>query len=76
VEKHPDADRLNVTQVDVGADELLQIVCGAPNVRTGMKVPCALDGAVLPNDFRIKPTKMRGVVSNGMLCYRQRVRAA
>ena len=68
VEKHPDADRLNVTQVDAGAGELLQIVCGAPNVRAGMKVPCALDGAVLPNDFRIKPTKMRGVVSNGMLC--------
>ena len=68
VEKHPDADHLNVTQVDVGAGELLQIVCGAPNVRAGMKVPCALDGAVLPNDFRIKPTKMRDVVSNGMLC--------
>lgn len=68
VEKHPDADRLNVTQVDVGTGELLQIVCGAPNVRAGMKVPCALDGALLPNDFKIKPTKMRGVVSNGMLC--------
>ncbi|XXQ68579.1 phenylalanine--tRNA ligase subunit beta [Neisseriaceae bacterium B1] len=68
VEKHPDADRLNVTQVDVGKGELLQIVCGAPNVRVGIKVPCALDGALLPNDFKIKPTKMRGVVSNGMLC--------
>lgn len=68
VEKHPDADRLNVTQVDVGKGELLQIVCGAPNVRVGIKVPCALDGAILPNDFNIKPTKMRGVVSNGMLC--------
>lgn len=68
VEKHPDADRLNVTQVDVGKGELLQIVCGAPNVRVGIKVPCALDGALLPNDFKIKPTKMRGVASNGMLC--------
>lgn len=68
VEKHPDADRLNVTQVDAGTGGLLQIVCGAPNVRAGMKVPCALDGAALPNDFKIKPTKMRGVVSNGMLC--------
>ncbi|ULJ59886.1 phenylalanine--tRNA ligase subunit beta [Wielerella bovis] len=68
VEKHPDADRLNVTQVDVGKGELLQIVCGAPNVRVGIKVPCALDGTLLPNDFKIKPTKMRGVASNGMLC--------
>lgn len=68
VEKHPDADRLNVTQVDVGQGELLQIVCGAPNVKAGMKVPCALDGALLPGNFKIKPTKMRGVVSNGMLC--------
>lgn len=68
VEKHPDADRLNITQVDVGTGELLQIVCGAPNVRVGIKVPCALDGAILPGDFKIKPTKMRGVVSNGMLC--------
>ncbi|MBR5675121.1 MAG: phenylalanine--tRNA ligase subunit beta, partial [Neisseriaceae bacterium] len=68
VEKHPDADRLNVTQVDTGSGELLQIVCGAPNVKVGIKVPCALSGAVLPNDFHIKPTKMRGQQSNGMLC--------
>ena len=68
VEKHPDADRLNVTQVDAGTGELLQIVCGAPNVRVGVKVPCALAGAVLPENFKIKPTKMRGVESNGMLC--------
>ncbi|RRD89844.1 phenylalanine--tRNA ligase subunit beta [Conchiformibius steedae] len=68
VEKHPDADRLNITQVDAGTGELLQIVCGAPNVRAGMKVPCALVGAVLPGNFKIKPTKMRGQVSNGMLC--------
>ena len=68
VEKHPDADRLNVTQVDAGTGELIQIVCGAPNVRAGIKVPCALPGAVLPGNFKIKPTKMRGQVSNGMLC--------
>ena len=68
VEKHPDADRLNITQVDAGTGELLQIVCGAPNVRVGVKVPCALAGAVLPENFKIKPTKMRGVESNGMLC--------
>ena len=68
VEKHPDADRLNVTQVDAGTGELMQIVCGAPNVKAGIKVPCSLPGAVLPGNFKIKPTKMRGVVSNGMLC--------
>ncbi|WP_373814086.1 phenylalanine--tRNA ligase subunit beta [Neisseria dentiae] len=68
VEKHPDADRLNITQVDAGTGELIQIVCGAPNVRAGIKVPCALPGTVLPGNFKIKPTKMRGQVSNGMLC--------
>lgn len=68
VEKHPDADRLNVTQVDAGTGELIQIVCGAPNVKVGIKIPCALPGAVLPGDFKIKPTKMRGQTSNGMLC--------
>ncbi|MBR2252772.1 MAG: phenylalanine--tRNA ligase subunit beta [Neisseriaceae bacterium] len=68
VEKHPDADRLNVTQVDTGNGELIQIVYGAPNVAVGVKVPCALSGAVLPGDFKIKPTKMRGQQSNGMLC--------
>ena len=68
VEKHPDADRLNVTQVDAGTGELVQIVCGAPNVKPGIKVPCSLPGAVLPGNFKIKPTKMRGVPSNGMLC--------
>lgn len=68
IEKHPDADRLNITQVDVGTGELVQIVCGAPNVKVGIKVPCSLPGAVLPGNFKIKPTKMRGQVSNGMLC--------
>lgn len=65
---HENADRLRVTQVDVGTGELVQIVCGAPNVAVGLKVPCALPGAKLPGDFKIKPTKMRGVASNGMLC--------
>lgn len=68
VEKHPDADRLAITQVDAGTGELVQIVCGAPNVKAGIKVPCALPGAVLPGNFQIKPTKMRGQTSNGMLC--------
>ncbi|WP_037585572.1 phenylalanine--tRNA ligase subunit beta [Stenoxybacter acetivorans] len=68
VAKHPDADRLNITQVDAGTGELIQIVCGAPNVAAGVKVPCALPSAVLPGNFKIKPTKMRGQVSNGMLC--------
>jgi phenylalanyl-tRNA synthetase beta chain len=65
---HPNADRLRVTRVDAGTGELVQIVCGAPNVAVGLKVPCALPGAILPGDFRIKPTKMRGEPSNGMLC--------
>ena len=68
VEKHPDAEKLNVTQVNVGTDELLQIVCGAPNVVVGMKVPCAMVGAKLPGDFKIKKAKLRGVASSGMLC--------
>ncbi|HEX5486377.1 MAG TPA: phenylalanine--tRNA ligase subunit beta, partial [Limnobacter sp.] len=66
--KHPDADRLSVCQVDTGDGQVRQIVCGAPNVDVGLKVPCALPGAVLPGDFKIKPTKMRGVESGGMLC--------
>ncbi len=67
-EKHPDADKLKVCRVDAGRDEPLQIVCGAPNAEAGMKVPCALVGAVLPGDFRIKQAKLRGVPSSGMLC--------
>ncbi|MBV8048983.1 MAG: phenylalanine--tRNA ligase subunit beta [Paludibacterium sp.] len=68
VAPHPNADRLRVTKVDAGTGELIQIVCGAPNVAVGLKVPCALPGAELPGDFKIKPTKMRGEASNGMLC--------
>jgi phenylalanyl-tRNA synthetase beta chain len=68
VEKHPDADRLNVCRVDVGSGETLQIVCGAPNAAAGIKVPCALPGAELPGGFTIKVAKVRGVASSGMLC--------
>ncbi|TWI67557.1 phenylalanyl-tRNA synthetase beta subunit [Pseudoduganella lurida] len=73
VQKHPDADRLNVCQVDVGTGTLLNIVCGAPNVRVGLRVPCAKAGAELPpgpdgKPFLIKVGKLRGVESQGMLC--------
>ncbi|WP_299161487.1 phenylalanine--tRNA ligase subunit beta [Accumulibacter sp.] len=68
VEKHPDAERLNVCRVDVGSGETLQIVCGAPNAAAGIKVPCALPGAELPGGFAIKVAKVRGVASSGMLC--------
>ena len=65
--EHPDSDHLHVCKVDVG-EEVLQIVCGAPNVREGLKVIVALEGAVLPGDFKIKKGAIRGVESNGMLC--------
>jgi phenylalanyl-tRNA synthetase beta chain len=68
VTQHPNADKLTVCEVDAGTGALLNIVCGAPNVAAGIKVPCALPGAVLPGDFRIKATTMRGVASQGMLC--------
>lgn len=68
VEKHPDADRLNVCQVNVGQAEPLTIVCGAANVAVGVRVPCAQIGAVLPGDFKIKQAKVRGIPSFGMLC--------
>jgi phenylalanyl-tRNA synthetase beta chain len=68
VVKHPDADKLKLCKVDVGSGEPLQIVCGAPNVAAGMKVPCALVGAKLPGDFEIKKAKVRGIESFGMLC--------
>ena len=67
VEKHPDADKLSVCQVTDGS-ETLQIVCGAANVRAGLSVAFARVGAELPGDFRIKPAKLRGVASAGMLC--------
>ena len=73
MEKHPNADRLNVCQVDVGTGTMLNIVCGAPNVRPGLKVVCAMAGAVLPpgadgKPFEIKVGQLRGVESQGMLC--------
>jgi len=68
VAKHPNADKLTVCEVDVGSGASLSIVCGAPNVAPDLRVPCALIGAVLPGDFRIKATTMRGVESQGMLC--------
>jgi phenylalanyl-tRNA synthetase beta chain len=68
VGKHPNADRLNVCQVDVGEAQPLTIVCGATNVAVGVKVPCARIGAVLPGDFAIKQAKVRGIESSGMLC--------
>lgn len=67
VVSHPDADRLNVARVDVG-DEKLQIVCGAPNLQKGQKVPVALVGTNLPGNFKIKKSKIRGVESCGMIC--------
>jgi phenylalanyl-tRNA synthetase beta chain len=66
--QHPNADRLSVCQVDDGSGQQRQIVCGAKNYKVGDKVPLALPGAVLANDLKIKPSKLRGVESQGMLC--------
>ncbi|MCE9678628.1 phenylalanine--tRNA ligase subunit beta [Shewanella sp. AS1] len=66
--QHPDADKLRVTKINVGEDELIDIVCGAPNCRLGLKVAVAMVGAVLPGDFKIKKAKLRGQPSFGMLC--------
>src|ERR1700677_5078113 len=74
IARHPNADRLNVCQVDVGTGTILTIVCGAPNVAPGIKVLCALVGAELPATeaggapFAIKLGQLRGVESQGMLC--------
>ncbi len=68
ISQHPNADKLKVCQVNVGDSEPLQIVCGASNVREGLKIPAALIGAVLPGDFKIKKSKLRGELSMGMLC--------
>ncbi|NRB58196.1 MAG: phenylalanine--tRNA ligase subunit beta [Salinicola sp.] len=65
---HPDADKLNVCQVDDGSGEPVQVVCGAPNVDVGQRVPFARVGAVLPDDFKIRRAKLRGVESCGMIC--------
>ncbi|WP_342543233.1 YtpR family tRNA-binding protein [Paenisporosarcina sp. FSL H8-0542] len=66
-EKHPNADKLNVCQVEVG-EETLQIVCGAPNVEAGQKVVVAKVGAVMPSGLMIKDAELRGVASSGMIC--------
>lgn len=68
MEPHPGADKLRVCKVDVGQGDLLQIVCGAPNVAEGQLVPVALEGAKLPGGVRIKRAKLRGVESQGMIC--------
>ncbi|HFD12561.1 MAG TPA: phenylalanine--tRNA ligase subunit beta [Crenotrichaceae bacterium] len=65
---HPDADRLTVCQVSVGEEKQLQIVCGANNVKAGIRVPTAIEGAELPDNFKIKATILRGIQSAGMLC--------
>ena len=66
--QHPNADKLRVTKINTGGDRLLDIVCGAPNCRKGLKVAVATVGAVLPGDFKIKAAKLRGEPSEGMLC--------
>ena len=66
-EPHPDADKLSVCQVSTG-DQSVQIVCGAPNARAGLKAPLATVGGMLPGDMKIKKAKLRGVESRGMLC--------
>ena len=70
---HPDADKLSVCRVDVGAagGAPLSIVCGAPNVAAGQKVAVAVVGTTLPGDFKIKRSKIRGVESQGMICSRR-----
>jgi len=68
IEQHPDADKLRVCQVAGGHEQTTQVVCGAPNARVGIKIPFATVGAVLPDNFKIKKAKLRGVESFGMLC--------
>jgi len=68
VARHPNADKLTLCRVDAGEEAPRSIVCGAPNVKAGMKAPCALVGAELPGDLKIKAAKVRGVESEGMLC--------
>ena len=68
VERHPDADRLSVCKVNAGGNDTIDVVCGAPNVRAGMKSPLAVPGVTLPNGIKLRKSKIRGVVSNGMLC--------
>ena len=67
-EPHPDSDHMHVVTVNVGEEKPLQIVCGAPNIKAGIKLPVATIGAILPGDFKIKKSKLRGVTSCGMCC--------
>ncbi len=66
--KHPDSDHLSVTRVDAGTGELLDVVCGAPNVTAGKKYPFAPAGSTLPGGLKLEKRKIRGAISNGMLC--------
>ncbi len=68
VDRHPDADRLSVCKVNAGGGDAIDVVCGAPNVRAGMKSPLAVPGVTLPNGIKLRKSKIRGVASNGMLC--------
>jgi len=68
IRKHPDADRLNVCQVSTGNGSTIEVVCGASNLTVGMKSPFAAVGTTLPNGMKLRRAKIRGVVSNGMLC--------
>jgi phenylalanyl-tRNA synthetase beta chain len=70
---HPDSDHLHICQVNVGAEELSQIICGAPNIKAGVKVIVALPGARIKDNVKIKKGKMRGQVSNGMICSLQEI---
>ena len=70
---HPDSDHLSICQVDIGKEELSQIVCGAPNVKAGIKVIVALPGSRIAGNVKIKKGKMRGQVSNGMICSLQEI---
>jgi phenylalanyl-tRNA synthetase beta chain len=67
-DKHPNADKLSLCEIDIGDGSNLQIICGAPNVRKDLKVVVATVGSVLPSKLKIKRAKLRGVESNGMLC--------
>ncbi len=68
VQQHPNADRLSVCQVSTGSGDAVEVVCGAPNVRAGMKSPFAPAGTRLPNGLKLRRSKIRGILSNGMLC--------
>ena len=74
VGKHPNADRLSVCRVTTGQGEPVEVVCGAPNVVAGMKSPLAVPVIKLPNGLKLKKSKIRGVVSNGMLCSAEELR--